>query len=279
MTTAELNGSSALILAMPLASPQTVGWLRRKAPQLIIASLVLVVAVFLIFEVVEDLLVEGAPLTSGPIVCFFVSFTKDATMTVQSWGYGGVFVLMLLESSSLPIPSEVILPFAGYMVSSGTLNFELTVIVATAAGLAGSLIDYYIGYRGVHVLLDHKILGRAFFTKRQLETAAGWFSKHGSITVFLSRLVPGFRTLVSFPAGAVRMPLAKFVAFTTVGCLIWNALLIYVGVFLGENWRRVAGVSHHLILAVLVVSAAVFVGYLLWRRRRRKRAQTQGNVS
>jgi membrane protein DedA with SNARE-associated domain len=260
---------------MPLASAQTRGWLRRKAPQLILVVILVALAAYFAFEILEDFFIEGAPLTSGPLIGAIVAFTHDVTASVKSLGYLGVFLLMLLESSSLPIPSEMVLPFAGYLVSTGHLNFWVTVVVSTVAGLAGSMVDYYIGLKGVHILAEHKILGRVFFNKNQLEIAARWFGRYGSIMVLLSRLVPGLRTLVSFPAGAVRMPIAKFLAFTAVGCFVWNGILIYVGVFLGENWRRVAGVSHYLVILVVAVLAVMFVGYLLWRRRRIKRSKTQ----
>ncbi len=242
---------------------------RRKAPQLIAAIIVIAVVTYILFEVSEDVLIEGAPLTSGPLVGAIVSFVGNVTTTVKSWGYAGIFLLMLLESSSLPIPSEVILPFAGYLVSIGHLNFWITVAIATTAGITGSLVDYYIGLKGSNFLNQRRILGRVLLSKSQLNVAAGWFNKYGTITVFVSRLIPGFRTLVSFPAGAAKMSLAKFVAYTTVGCLIWNGVLIYFGDFLGANWREVAGVSHYLIIGAVGTLAVLVVGYLLWRRRRK----------
>ena len=105
----------------------------------------------------------------------------------------------------------------------------------------------------------------------QLAVASHWFYKYGSVMVFLGRLVPGFRTFISFPAGAVKMSLTKFVAFTAVGCLIWNTILVYVGYYLGSNWAEVAAVSHYLILAVIVVAAIGVAAYLLVRRKRQKR--------
>jgi membrane protein DedA with SNARE-associated domain len=179
---------------------------------------------------------------------------------------------MLLESSSLPIPSEVILPFAGYLVSKGQLDFFAALATATLAGVCGSLVDYYIGLKGTNALLEHKLLGRAFFSRSQLETVARGFNRYGGRIVLFSRLVPGFRTLVSFPAGAVKMKLPKFIALTTVGCLIWNTALIYVGVFLGSNWKIVAGYLHYVIIAAVVAVVAVGVWYYLRRRQRRKRA-------
>lgn len=252
--------------------------LRRRAPQLIVLTLAVVVTVVVVLEILEDFFIEGSPLTGGPLQLVanaIVFLTRYFVEVVSSWGYGGVFFLMLLESSSLPIPSEVVLPFAGYLVSVGQLNFWVTVLVATVAGIAGSLVDYYIGLKGVHVLAEHRVLGRVFFTKRQLGFVVRWFNRYGGAIVFLSRLVPGFRTIVSFPAGAVKMPLTKFIAYTTVGCLVWNGLLIYVGVFLGARWREVAGVAHYLIIAAVATAIVALFVFLVIRRKRR----SAGSVS
>jgi membrane protein DedA with SNARE-associated domain len=231
--------------------------LRRKAPQIIVATIVIVIAVYVLFELLEDSAI--------------VSLMHNVKDTVSYWGYSGIFGLMVLESSSLPVPSEVVLPFSGYLVSEGQLNFWVTVVVATVAAIIGSLIDYYIGLKGIEALTKRKILGRALFSVDQLTFADKWFNRYGSITIFLARLVPGIRTLISFPAGATKMPLAKFVVFTTAGCILWNTLLIYVGYYLGTNWIEVAGISHFILTAVIVALAALIVVYLVMRRRKRKR--------
>jgi membrane protein DedA with SNARE-associated domain len=235
-------------------------WMRRKAPQIIVAILVIVAVAYVLSEVITDVVIEGAPITSGPLISAILSFKN----TISSWGYSGVFFLMLLESSSLPIPSEAILPFAGYLVSKGTLNIWFTIAVATGAGLAGSLVDYFIGLKGVDALAKRSLLGRMILSPAQLETVARWFGKYGSIMVLLGRLLPGFRTLISFPAGATRMPLLKFCALTTAGCLAWNSILVYVGYYLGSNWAEVAGVSGYLIVAAAAV-VIVIIGFYLVR--------------
>lgn len=252
-------------------------WVRREAPQLIVAAIALAIVIIVLLEVLEDVLVEGTPLTGGPLLWFWndiMLITGNVTAAVSSWGYTGIFVLMLLESSSLPIPSEVVLPFAGYLVSLGQLNFWATIVVATIAGIAGSLVDYYVGLKGWNFLNERRIPGRLLLSKSQFEVAAGWFNKYGVIVVFLSRLIPGFRTMVSFPAGAAKMPLAKFVALTTAGCLIWNGLLIFFGCFLGSQWTQVAGVSHYLIIVLIVALAAAIVGYLVWWRGKVERRRS-----
>jgi membrane protein DedA with SNARE-associated domain len=259
-----------------LVSRQHLGKLRRKAPQLIVAGIAVAIIVYLLFEILEDVFIENAPPTSGPLISAIISLTHNVKDTVQSWGYSGIFVLMLLESSSVPIPSEVILPFAGFLVSRGILNVWITVTIATVAGLAGSLVDYYIGLKGVQSLAKHKILGRAILSQTQLEIVASWFNKHGASMVFFSRLIPGFRTLVSFPAGAVRMKVPKFVAFTTAGCIVWNVVLIYVGWYLGRNWAEVADISRYLILASVVSILALIVFLLIRRKRIRSETAKHG---
>ena len=257
---------------MLLVSNRSREQLRRKAPQILIAAIVIIVAVYLLFEILEDVVIEGAPITSGPLIGAIIFLTNDVTGTVRSWGYNGIFVLMLLESSSLPIPSEVILPFAGYLAYLGQLNVWMIVMLATVAGLAGSLIDYYIGLKGVQSLTQHKVLGRVLLSTNQLEVAGKWFKKNGALTVFLRRLIPGFRTTFSFPAGAARMPLSKFIAYTTAGCLLWNIILVYMGWFLGKNWVEVAGVSRYLIMAAVVAIVIVVVVYFVKRRQKEEQA-------
>jgi membrane protein DedA with SNARE-associated domain len=245
-------------------------FLRRKAPQIIAATIIIILVVYVSFEFLEDVFIDSAPLTSGPLVSAIMSFTGNVKSTVSSWGYPGIFGLMILESSSLPVPSEVILPFSGFLVSTGQLNFLETVTVATVAAIAGSLIDYYIGLKGVEALTRRKVLGRVLLSMDQLTFADKWFDKYGSLAVFLARLIPGIRTLISFPAGAAKMPLAKFLAFTTAGCILWNSLLIYVGYYLGRNWTEVAGISHYILIAVIVALAVLIVGYFVVRRRKRR---------
>ncbi len=230
---------------------------RRKAPYIIAVAIVLALAIYVSFEILTD---------AGSIM----SFTHDVTQTIKSMGYYGVFGLMVLEASSLPIPSEVILPFAGYLISTGqyNLDFILMILVSTVAAIVGSLVDYYIGLKGIQALTKYRIMGRCIFSESHLNTVSYWFSRYGTAMVLLGRLIPVFRTLISFPAGAVRMPLTKFIAYTIVGCVVWNTLLIYVGYYLGSNWEEVADVSHYLIMVAVTAFAGVGVWWFIRRRRR-----------
>jgi membrane protein DedA with SNARE-associated domain len=131
------------------------------------------------------------------------------------------------------------------------------------------LIDYYIGLKGMNLLVRRRILSRLLFSEAHLEKAERWFKRYGVLTVFLSRMVPGFRTLVSFPAGAVKMQLLKFIVYTTAGCLAWNTVLIYIGMYLGANWREVAGISHYIIIGF---AAAILIAFIVFLIRRRKKS-------
>src|SRR5579875_329986 len=136
-------------------------------------------------------------------------------------GYAGVFVLMALESATLPVPSEVVLPLTGVLVYQGAMNFWL----AVAFYLGRAAIIRYGKYVRIH--------------EKQLILVEGWFSKYGPITVFLARFVPLIRTLVAFPAGIAEMRIAKFVAFSLVGIVAWDAVLIYLGYLAGQSYNAI----------------------------------------
>ncbi len=252
-----------------MSAPHTrLNWLKRKAPQITVAVILAAVAAFLLLELLGGAVVDDTWLIINPWIGTIISVLRNVTQTLSSMGYTGVFTLTLLDAISFPLPSEAILPFAGYLVCIGKLNMWLTIAVATAASVVGALFSYWIGLKGVQVLGKYRLLGKVILSPDQLATAAHWFDKYGSIMVFLGRLIPIFRTVISFPAGAVKMSIPKFVALTTVGCLIWNSILIYVGFYLGNKWREVAGVSRYLVIAVIVVAFLLFAAYLVRRRKR-----------
>ncbi|MGD0330015.1 MAG: DedA family protein [Nitrososphaeria archaeon] len=230
-----------------------------------------VIAIAIILsDTLEDTLTGGVPSIGPPLIQILdaiVMFTRNVTAVVSSWSYVGIFLLMALESSSLPIPSEVVLPFSGYLVSQGQLNLLLTILVSTIGGIAGSSIDYYIGMKGMNLLSQQKAL-RHLLSQSNLEMADKWFKKFGASAVFLNRLIPGFRTVISFPAGAVKMSLSKFIVYTTAGCLVWDILLIYLGVYVGANWLEIASIWHYLIIGALIAVLGAFVLFLVRRRRR-----------
>ncbi len=244
---------------------------RLKSPWIVAVVLVAIAAVILLADTLEDTLIETG-FIGVPFAAFssaLANVVRYVTLTVSSWGYVGIFFLMLLESSSLPIPSEIILPFSGYLVSLGKLNFWIVITVSTAAALMGSLVDYAIGIKGMEAILNSKT-GKLLVSISRFETAKRWFERHPLITVLVSRLIPGFRTLASFPAGAVRMPLKEFVTYTLAGCLAWNAVLTYLGVLIGSNWTQIAGASRYIIVGF---SLALMIGLIAYLRLRRNSAR------
>ena len=195
---------------------------------------------------------------TGPIV-------DAATNVIDALGLPGVFLLMTLESACIPVPSEAIMLFAGFNVSEGNMTLFGVVAAGVLGNLAGSLIAYAAGYYGRIELLDQNRL--IHVNRRHLEWADRWFQRHGSATVFFTRMLPIIRTFISLPAGAARMPLGRFVVFTLAGCIPWVLLLALIGREVGDRWDDWRDKLHYLDYLVL---AAIVLGivYLIVRRRR-----------
>lgn len=189
---------------------------------------------------------------------------------MESYGYIAMFVAMALENANIPIPSEVVLGFAGFLISQQIFSFWTTFAVACVAGLVGSVISYWLGsYGGRPLLLKY---GKyIFFNERKFRMAEDLFNKYGGIAVIICRCLPGVRTFISFPAGVARYPFWKFAIFTVIGTIPWTLLLVWAGSLLGSHWRDLIQYNHIFLMAVIaicVVSAVVFV----WHRRRRRNA-------
>lgn len=188
-------------------------------------------------------------------------------------GYAGVFLAMTIESAMIPLPSELILPFAGFLVSDPTQlepitgqpwSFWIVVVVATAGNTAGSLIAYAIGAWGGRPFLER--YGRYILIRpHEIELADRFFARWGSQTVFIGRLLPVVRTFISFPAGVARMPLGKFILFSTLGALPWSILLAYAGVVLGENWVDIRHALQPFDIAIAVAVLLAVLLFLAWR--------------
>jgi len=181
---------------------------------------------------------------------------------ISSLGYGGIFVLMIIESSGipiLPIPSELVMPFAGYLAWTGQINWILAAAVGTMGTGLGSAIGYAIGAWGGKPLVGRygKYIGA---TPDRMARAEMWFCKYGASTVFFTRMLPVVRTVVNVPAGLVKMDFYKFMACTLAGALPWCLILSYMGYTLGENWESIGLYSDLLIYAVVVIVAVIMIG-------------------
>lgn len=189
-----------------------------------------------------------------------------AVNVIHDLGLPGVFLLMVLESACIPIPSEATMLFAGFNVSEGHYSIVLVTLVATVANLCGSWIAYGVGYYGrVDILEKH---GRKLHIKPEhLRTADRWFERHGDATVFFARLVPFVRTFISLPAGVARMPFWRFSVLTFLGCLPWIFGLALIGREVGDRWKTWESSLHYVDYAVAVL-VVLGVAYLVVRRRR-----------
>lgn len=202
-------------------------------------------------------------------------FAVQVTDAIASLGYFGVFIAMAIESCLIPLPSELIMPFAGFLVAQGKMNFWLATITGGLGNLFGSLVAYFLGTK----IPEPKILkflekyGRFILVSpHEYEKAAGWIKKNGSAVSFFSRLLPGIRTVISLPAGVARVNLPKFIIYTLVGSTLWSGILAFVGVKLGENWTEVGDFLHKFDLLIVVV-ILVLVGVYIWKKMREFRTQ------
>ncbi len=201
-------------------------------------------------------------LMSEKILNFLVQFI---THVIDLGGYGGVAALMGIESACIPLPSEIIMPFAGYLVYLGHLNLFWTATAGAVGCNAGSLIAYWIGAKGGRPLVER--YGKwVLMSHHDLDRMTRFFDKHGSITVLLARLLPVVRTFIAFPAGIARMPQLRFHIYTFVGSWPWCLALAYAGKKLGESWDDPHSPFHELfhrfhngVLVLLVVGVVWFV--------------------
>lgn len=186
--------------------------------------------------------------------------TYLAITLTETFGYWGIYVGMIIESSCIPLPSEAIMLFSGFMVASGMLNFWVVVAAGVLGNLTGSILTYWVGASGGRSLLLK--YGRYILISAQhIEKADRWFYRYGDWTVFFTRNMPVIRTFISLPAGIARMNFAKFFIYTFIGCIPWNIALTFLGFKLGKNWHSIEPYFRpvsYAILAVLIAGAVWF---------------------
>lgn len=188
-----------------------------------------------------------------------------AIYLIQTLGYWGVFIGMTLESACIPLPSEIIMPFSGYVVWQGNTNMTLIgiTLVGAVANLFGSLIAYFVGLKGGRPLLE-KYGKYILITHSKLENAHQWFEKYGHEAMLISRVLPGIRTFISLPAGIAEMDLKKFIIYTFIGSLPWCFALGYIGVLLGPQWELIKSYFHILDI-IVAIGFVAFVAYLIYK--------------
>ena len=186
---------------------------------------------------------------------------------IAALGYVGLALLLVAENLFPPIPSEVVLPLAGFLVGRGDLGFWQALLASTFGSVAGALVLYSLGrYGGRKLVLRYGRFLRV--DEDALDRADGWFRRYGDWVVLFARIVPFARSVVSIPAGTMEMPVVRFVALTTLGSSAWNALLIGAGVILGANWQRVEHWVGSYSNAVLIAAVLIVAAFLLMRHRK-----------
>ncbi len=189
---------------------------------------------------------------------------ESITKLINSGGYLSVSIMMMMESMVLPVPSEAVMPFAGFLVAENTFSFWLVVFYSTIGSIIGSLISYAAGYYGGKPFVAR--YGKyVFLNSHHLESTEKYFNKYGEATVFICRFIPVIRHLISIPAGIGRMNIIRFSVLTIIGAGFWNAFLCYIGKVLRNNWAVVMKYSRIIdILVILVIAGGI--GYLISRQ-------------
>jgi membrane protein DedA with SNARE-associated domain len=203
----------------------------------------------------------------GWIIEVLAKFTID---TISSSGYLGIVILMAIESACIPLPSEIIMPFSGYLVFRGDFELFRTGLAGAFGCVLGSVPAYYLGLYGGRPLVER--YGKyVFISHRDLDLADRWFDRYGDWAIFFGRLLPVVRTFISFPAGVAQMNFTRFVIYTLIGSFPWCLGLAYIGMKLGENWDTLGVYFHRfdIVIGILFVLGAL---YYIWRHLKGRKA-------
>lgn len=184
---------------------------------------------------------------------------------IQTLGYAGVFLLMTLESALIPIPSEVTLPFAGFLAHLGTFSLPLVILAGILGDITGTMILYFIGYKLEESVVE-KLVGKygkfILFSKHEYDTLMRWMRTKGVFIIFIAKLLPGFRSVIGLPAGLSEVGWKKALLYTAAGSLIWCSIFSYVGFVLGENWKTLDPVFRKFELGIGVVLVVAVLWYI-----------------
>ena len=188
--------------------------------------------------------------------------------TIGTLGYPGIFLLMAMESSVIPVPSELVMPPAGYLAQQGQMNIWIAILMGTMGSLVGAYANYFAAhYLGRPLLLKY---GKyVWITEEKFAKVETFFKEHGEVSTFIGRLLPVVRHLISLPAGLAGMNHWKFSLYTLLGAGIWVTVLTYIGYFIGANQELIMKYSHQAVIGVVIVSIAIIAVYV-WNHRRKK---------
>lgn len=202
---------------------------------------------------------------------FIATYVTDF---IDKTGYITILIGMTLESMVFPVPSEAVMPFAGFLIAEGRFTFAMVIIVSTLGSLTGSYLSYLIGRYGGEPFI-HKFGRYLLLDQEELEITNRFFNRHGQLTVFISRFIPVVRHLISIPAGFARMNLLNFIILTVIGAGLWNAFLAYCGYYLRQRWHLVMEYSHIVDIVVLIILILLILLFVFrqYRKYLKKKAK------
>lgn len=212
------------------------------------------------------------PIGVGTIVSMLEIVANWVIHVISTLGYSGVIITMAIESALIPLPSEIIMPFSGYLASTGRFDLTTVAIAGAVGNVIGSVVAYYIGFWG-HERLVRRFVRRwgkfLLITEHELDETERLVNRYKDLIVLGSRVLPGIRTVISLPCGFAKLPILKFIVLTFIGSLIWSYFLAYIGYVLGQNWDSIGPIFHKadaLIIGVIVLA----VGYYIYQKLRSK---------
>lgn len=189
---------------------------------------------------------------------------------LQQYGYLCVFILVLIEYANAPLPSEVVLPLVGFLIADGHMKFIPALIVSIVAGTLGSLINYMIG-RYFREWTIRVIISKSEKLEKSLHESMKWINKYGNLSVMVGRVIPLIRTVIAIPAGLVKMPIGKYILFSSIGIGVWNGILISMGVVFAGNIEKIAALLKNYSVIMLVLIIALIVVIMLRNKSKKKK--------
>lgn len=192
---------------------------------------------------------------------------------INQFGYLAVGLLIAIENVFPPVPSEVILSFAGFATHHSQMNIPLVVVASTIGAVLGAIVLYGIGriisQERLEKLLDTKAFGMLGFKKDDVQKAIDWFDKYGTGAIFYGRCIPVVRSLISIPAGTAKVKMGKFLIYTTLGSFIWNTILVSLGAYMGKNWQIIVTIfeDYSLAIIVLILIAIIYFGFKWYKKK------------
>jgi len=195
---------------------------------------------------------------------------------ISQMGYSGIFILMTLESALIPIPSEVIMPFSGFLAATGRFSLPFVALTGAFGNLLGSWLAYWLGYTKGEKYIRKAVIKYGKFillSEEEFDSSLDAFRKHGQIITGVSRMLPAIRTIISLPAGIAKVDFWKFSVLTFIGSLIWSYILAYIGFVLGQNWEIVRPIfrKFDIVIIILIFATIVFYVYLKVAKSRKRR--------